>query len=186
MSNSLYKGKTQSQSITKYSGSLKTSQAKYGVVIPPQQVQPAYGTVPIVQPAYGTVPIEVQPAYGVVPIVQPAYGTVPIDSQPKYGVATVQDINITYNQLEENISVLKNAINTLKDSWDGATKANINTLNNSWVGADCAAYTEKLTSMDNKVHNTIDSLDLLCSTYEKAKQMVQDRQTDVINTINNS
>ena len=148
-------------------------------------VQPAYG-VPVSQPKYGTV--TVQPAYGV-PVSQPKYGTVTVQpaygvpiSQPKYGVQ-LTDINITYSQLEENISTLKKSISTLKSSWDGETKKNLATINNSWAGADCAQYTQKLSKMDTKVQNTIAALELLCSTYEQARDMVKDNQAKTISSI---
>ena len=107
--------------------------------------------------------------------------------EAKYGVnITNPDINITYNQLEENIAFLKKAISDLKQSWNETTKNNLTTINNSWAGADCAAYTAKLTNMDNKVQKTISSLELLCTTYEKARDMVQEKQNSIISSINNS
>ena len=125
----------------------------------------------------------VQPAYGVViphtPIgpVQPAYGVVPIAPLPG------EDLNITYNQLEENIATLKKSISKLKQSWEVETKRNLNTLDNSWVGQDCASYTAKLNNMDKKVENTIAALELLCSTYEQARDMVKDSQSKTISSI---
>lgn len=133
------------------------------------------------QPKYGVsiAPIHAQPKYGVVvrpPIVQPAYGV--------QVVHVPQDISITFDQLEENIAILKRSIATLKNSWNNETKRNINTLNNSWVGPDCASYTSKLTNMDSKVQNTIAALELLCSTYEQARDMVKDNQSKTLSEIN--
>ena len=181
------------------------AQPKYGVVL--HQVQPKYGvvvsTAPDIQPKYGVVTVQpkygvvvpttgVQPAYGVqVPTtgLQPAYGVQipPTVVQPAYGVQVPggQDINITFSQLEENIATLKKAIASLKSSWDGETKKNLSTLDNSWVGQDCAAYTAKLTNMDGKVQNTISALELLCSTYEKARDMVKESQSTTISSISN-
>ena len=172
-----------------------TMQPKYGVVCPPGEVQPAYG-VPVIQPKYGVTcpPGEVQPAYGV-PVIQPKYGvTCPTgELQPAYGVPVIQpkygvtcggqDLNITFSQLEENIATLKKAISSLRNSWDVETKKNINTLNGSWVGADCAEYTNKLSNMDKKVQNTISALELLCSTYEQARDMVKESQANAISSI---
>ena len=121
--------------------------------------------------------------YGV-PVVQPAYG-VPV-VQPKYGVIYDPTIDITYDQLEENISTLKKSISTLKDAWTNQTKKNIATLDNSWVGPDCAAYTAKLKGMDTKVENTISALELLCSTYEKARDMVSESQKAAVSSIEGS
>lgn len=152
-------------------------QEKYGVVI----AQPAYGIPfkpPEVQPAYGVPyrPPEVQPAYGVPisPEIQPAYG-VPITPGT--------DISITYDQLDEMISTLKSATSGLKDSWNNGTKTNVAKLQNSWVGKDCEAYTSKLTNMDKQVQNTISALELLSSTYEKARDMVQENQRSVMSGI---
>ena len=117
----------------------------------------------------------VQPKYGVVDTVQPKYGVVGGTSGP--------DIDITYNQLEENISTLKTAINNLKSAWSNGANKNIATLNNSWVGPDCSAYTEKLTNMDSKVQGTISALELLCSTYESARDMVKENQKSVLASI---
>lgn len=144
----------------------KLSQPKYGVMIS-HQPQTKYGVVIDHGP--------VQPAYGVVPVhpVQPAYGV----------VWPGQDLNITYNQLEENIATLKKSISKLKQSWEVETKRNLNTLDNSWVGQDCASYTAKLNNMDKKVENTIAALELLCSTYEQARDMVKDSQSKTISSI---
>lgn len=150
------------------------TQPKYGVIIS-HQPQTKYGVVIDHGP--------VQPAYGVViphtPIgpVQPAYGVVPIAPLPG------EDLNITYNQLEENIATLKKSISKLKQSWEVETKRNLNTLDNSWVGQDCASYTAKLNNMDKKVENTIAALELLCSTYEQARDMVKDSQSKTISSI---
>ena len=152
-------GKISGNTIGYVSDSFKDIQIKYGVFIPP--TQPKYG---VVQPAYG------------VPIPYPV--------QPKYGVF-LPDIDITYSQLEENISTLKKAIANLKDSWSNETKKNIAKLDNSWVGPDCAAYTEKLTKMDSRVQKTISALELLCTTYEKARDMVKDSQNSAVTSINN-
>lgn len=138
---------------------LSQVQTKYGVVVAPVHAQPKYGVV--------VKPPSLQPAYGVqiVPVAGP-------------------DISITFDQLEENIAILKKSIATLKNSWNNETKKNINTLNNSWVGADCASYTSKLTNMDSKVQNTIAALELLCSTYEQARDMVKDNQSKTLSEIN--
>ena len=120
------------------------------------------------------------PAYGVrvpVPPTPPLYGTSPAVSTPT--------LSITNAQLDEMISTLKKSINSLKSSWDGEIKRNIDTINNSWVGQDCIQYTSKLTGMDNKVQNTISALELLCSTYEQARDMVRDNQNTVSSAINN-
>ena len=86
-------------------------------------------------------------------------------------------INITYNELEQNISTLKSTISTLKSTWDQEIKNNLNTISGSWAGKDCEVYTSKLSNMDGRVQNTIQSLELLCSTYEKARDMVSSSQT---------
>ena len=166
-------------------------QPAYGVQIEPVY-QPAYGVSiePVVQPAYG-VSIEpvVQPAYGVSiePIYQPAYG-VEIEPvvQPAYGVVyTGADIDLSYEQLEENITMLKSSISTLKESWDTKTKSNISKLENSWAGKDCSEYTKKLSKMDKSVQNTISALELLCSTYEQARDMISENQSTVVTAIKN-
>ena len=157
---------------------IREVQEKYGV--PTGTVQPAYGVV--VQPKYGVPTGTVQPAYGVpTGTIQPAYGVV---VQPKYGVPTDTDISITYTQIEENISSLKKTISSLKTAWQTESKKNITRLQNSWVGEDCSAYTTKLTKMDTKVNNTISALELLCSTYEKARDMLKETQSKSLSAIN--
>ena len=132
---------------------------------------------------------ELQPAYGVSiePVVQPAYG-VSIEPvvQPAYGVTYVgPDIDLSYEELEENISLLKSSISTLKESWNTETKSNISKLENSWAGKDCAEYTKKLSKMDKSVQNTISALELLCSTYEQARDMISQNQSTVVTAIRN-
>ena len=148
-----------------YTPAIRYEQEKYGV----PYVQPAYG-VPTAQPAYGVIPI-VEPT----PVVQPAYGV------PVTGPLT--DINITYDQLEDMITTLRKATSTLKDSWTRETSKNLSTLENSWVGNDCRAYTNRVRKMDGKVQNTIEALDLLASTYEKARDMVQENQKNTMAAI---
>ena len=125
--------------------------------------------------------------YGALPVIHTSipvlYGPVP--ATPSSPSSPSSDINITYAQLEENINTLKKSISTLKSSWNQETKRNINTINNSWAGKDCEAYTAKLTKMDGKVQNTIQALELLCSTYEKARDMIQSSQKAVSGSINN-
>ncbi len=125
---------------------------------------------------------------------QPAYGVKPtpiwtIQPQVKYGVVSPgggsgTTINMKYEELEENIKTLKSAISTLRDSWTNETKKNLQTLENSWVGADCSAYTSRLSNMDNKVQKTIQALELLCTTYEKARDMVKETQEKALSSIN--
>ena len=114
--------------------------------------------------------------------IAPLYGTQP---KPVTHASPTADINITYEQLQENISALKKSISTLKSSWDQETKRNIDTINNSWAGNDCSAYTTKLSQMDGKVQNTIQALELLCSTYEKARDMIAQSQRNVSGAVNN-
>ena len=170
------------------SSSISSGNAVYGVTYNNLKT---YGNM--AQPKYGVaISHQLQPKYGVIihqGPVQPAYGVVvphtPIGPvQPAYGVVWPgQDLNITYNQLEENIATLKKSISSLKQSWEVETKRNLNTLDNSWVGQDCASYTAKLNNMDKKVENTIAALELLCSTYEQARDMVKDSQSKTISSI---
>ena len=140
--------------------------------------------------------VDIQPVtqeqlkYGALPIqdfsqVQLKYGAYPItEVQPAYGVPfTGYDLSITYEQLEENISTLKKAISSLKNSWENQTKTNLTKIENSWVGPDCKEYVTKLKNMDTKVNNTISALELLCSTYEQARDMVSQSQTNSLTSI---
>ena len=130
----------------------------------------------------------VVPKYGVTPVCTPVpkYGVTPVHTPvPKYGVQATTDINITYEQLEQNIANLKQAISTLRDSWSNQTKSNLDTLNNSWVGDDCRKYTYKLGKMDKRVNDTISALELLCKTYEQARDMVKEQQMNTISSISN-
>ena len=138
-----------------------------------------------------SVVLENQAKYGAIPIgdIQPAYGVIvnpPI--QAKYGpISTTGDINISYQQLEENIATLKSAIQQLKDSWNTETKNNINKIKNSWAGEDCKAYIDRLNTMDMSVQRSISALELLCNTYEKARNMISDtvkKSSSAINNIN--
>ena len=146
-------------------------QARYGAIqCPPDD------TDIVIQAKYGALPV----IHTSIPVL---YGPVP--ATPSSPSSPSSDINITYAQLEENINTLKKSISTLKSSWNQETKRNINTINNSWAGKDCEAYTAKLTKMDGKVQNTIQALELLCNTYEKARDMIQSSQKAVSGSINN-
>ena len=108
----------------------------------------------------------------------------PILDNQLYEVAR-PDINISFDQISENVAILRKAIDTLKNSWNKETKNNINKLNSSWVGSDCAEFIDKLLEMDKPIQNTIAALELLCSTYEKAKEMIQDNQSGTASAIRN-
>ena len=95
------------------------------------------------------------------------------------------DISISYDQINENITVLKKVITTLRTSWNKDTKNSIEVLKESWVGKDCMEYIVKLLEMDKSVQNTILALELLCSTYEKAREMVLDNQSATSTAIRN-
>ncbi|MBR2827839.1 MAG: hypothetical protein IKE70_01225 [Bacilli bacterium] len=95
------------------------------------------------------------------------------------------DVNVTYSQMEEMINNLKKSVALLKYSWDGQIKSCINRLNASWVGNDCKEYSEKLTNMNTKVHNTISALELLCSTYEQARDVIKETQNTAMTSISN-
>ncbi len=145
-------------------------QEKYGVIISPTPIQLKYGPMPTpIQEKYGVIisPTPIQLKYGPMP-------------------SPGADIDITYSKIEENISTLKKTINSLKTSWASESKKNISRLQNSWVGADCEAYTKKLSKMDTKVSKTISALELLCSTYEQARDMLKDTQGKTTSAINNS
>ncbi len=106
--------------------------------------------------------------------------------QYKYGANPISpgaDLDITYAQLEDNIATLKKAIEALKSSWNGEIKRNIDKINSSWIGKDCATYTSKLSNMDGKVQKTVQALELLCSTYEKARDMVASSKKQVTNAV---
>lgn len=104
---------------------------------------------------------------------------VPIKKDP------TKTINITFSELEQNISTLKSATQTLKDSWSTKVKKNITTLQNSWVGPDCEAYINKLNGADKRVTNAIAALELLTTTFEKAKNMAKEAQTKTTSAVNN-
>ena len=147
-------------------------------------IQPKYGVAcPPVTPVDSTGETITGPG-GTVTTIQPKYG-VQFPSHPISDGGSQVDIDITYDQLEQNISMLKKSIANLKSSWDGETKRNVEILNNSWVGQDCVAYTDRLTSMDSKVQNAISALELLCNTYEKASDMIKENQSQVASSINN-
>ena len=95
------------------------------------------------------------------------------------------DLKISYEELETNIETLKKAVAELKNAWQTETKSNLTKLENSWIGSDCKEYITKLNNMDSKVNNTISALELLCSTYEQARDIVQQSQTNAINQIAN-
>ena len=141
-------------------------------------------TVVYSQPAYG-----VQMLYGPAPEVQPAYGVQITTVQPKYGVncpsTTGHDISITLAQLEDNIARLKKSINALKSSWDVETRRNVSLLHYSWIGKDCQQYTIKLSQMNSKVQSTLTALQLLCSTFEQARDMVASTQNATTSSIRN-
>ena len=100
-------------------------------------------------------------------------------------LSTQEDLKVTYSELEENINILKKAIEKLKNSWQGETKKNLSKIESSWIGEDCKEYVTKLNGMDKKVNNVISALELLSTTYEKAKSMVHQSQSKAVNNIQN-
>lgn len=140
-----------------------------------ENMQKTTASGPIAVPKYGVTPVQGTPVA--------KYGVIPVTPVPKYGVQGPSDISITYEQLEQNIANLKQAIASLRESWTNQTKKNLDTLNNSWVGDDCRRYTFKLGKMDKRVNDTISALELLCRTYEQARDMVKDQQMSTISSI---
>lgn len=158
------------------SSSTTCTQTKYGVPIPnggstsssTTCTQTKYG-VPI--PSVGST----QTKYGV-PIPTGAGGS-------QTGSSVSGDINVSFSQLESNISTLKETISSLRSSWDDGVKKNLDSISDSWVGADCEAYLAKLSKMDNKVHGTVSALELLCNAYERTRDILKDNQADLVSTI---
>ena len=120
---------------------------------------------------------EVVCLYGVRPPVTPI--TPPTIHDPSI------DIDISYSELESNISILKGAVKTIQSNWDGVMKNNINKLSNSWAGDDCSAYIEKVKKMDTQVSNSVEALNLLIDTYQKAKDEIASQQNKITSKITN-
>ncbi len=116
---------------------------------------------------------------------QPAYGVQPPVSVPAYGVM-LPDLNISVEEMKENIATLDSAIKTLNNSWGKETASLAKQLSDSWAGKDCAEYIEKLTKMDKKVDNTIKALELLKKTYQKALDLVLEKQKSSVTVIVNA
>ena len=95
------------------------------------------------------------------------------------------DIDISYAEMENNIAVLKESINTLSSNWNQLINTNVSTIKNSWAGKDCEVYIDKVLKLDSKVKNAISALELLANTYEQAKNQMQEQQAKVAGTLNN-
>ena len=95
------------------------------------------------------------------------------------------DLNITYSELEANIETIKKVVAQLKSAWETETKKNLTKLENSWVGNDCKEYITKLNRMDKKMENTIAALELLGTTYEQAKDIIKQNQSQAMSQIAN-
>lgn len=140
------------------------------------------------QPAYGVQPpVYAQPAYGVQPPVyaQPAYGVQPpVFGQPAYGVQ-LADLSISADEMRENIATLDSAIKTLNNAWEKETESLTKQLSSSWAGKDCSEYITKLSKMDKKVENSIKALELLKNTYQKALDLILEKQKNSVDAITN-
>ena len=117
------------------------------------------------------------------------YGVRPSPIKPEYpgnpGTGGGYDINISVSEIKSNITVLKSAVNTIKSNWEGVTKTNVAKLNNSWAGDDCAAYIEKVNEMDKQVNTSVDALNLLINTYQKALDQLTESQSKIASSIKN-
>ena len=104
---------------------------------------------------------------------------------PQGGTSTASgvDINISYNELESNLSRLKSGLNNLKSNWEGVIQTNIAKLEQSWIGDDCSAYITKLKESDTKVKKSIEAIQLLITTYTQALEVIKANQASVTNTI---
>ena len=99
--------------------------------------------------------------------------------------SSAYDIDISYDELESNIALLKEATKTLSSNWSQIINTNIATIKNSWAGADCETYINKVTNLDSKVQNAMAALELMTSTYEQAKNLMQEEQSKITSTLNN-
>ena len=104
-------------------------------------------------------------------------------SQGGTSAASGVDINISYNELESNLSRLKSGLNNLKSNWEGVIQTNIAKLEQSWIGDDCSAYITKLKESDTKVKKSIEAIQLLITTYTQALEVIKANQASVTNTI---
>ena len=93
--------------------------------------------------------------------------------------APPSDINITYEEIENNIKVINNSVTTMRDDWNTIVNETLVKIGNSWAGDDCEAYINKIKEMKTKMENSFEALELLSVTYEKAKDLVADSQQSI-------
>ena len=86
-------------------------------------------------------------------------------------------------QLAENTRVLREASQSIKDSWNEINTKQIAELENSWAGKDAAAYIDKVRSCDKKIVATCDAIEILAKTFEKASNKLNETQNELTNYV---
>ena len=106
--------------------------------------------------------------------VTPNIGTPPIPTTNNNSVS----ISVNENSIIENKTKLKEVASDIRTKWE-VIKGITNEIRNSWVGKDAEIYTDKLNNMGPKLDKTIEALDLIANTYEKALQEINQTQNIV-------
>ena len=98
-------------------------------------------------------------------------------------VAPVVTLLLSPEQLAENTRVLREASQSIKDSWNEINTKQIAELENSWAGKDAAAYIDKVRSCDKKIVATCDAIEILAKTFEKASNKLNETQNELTNYV---
>ncbi len=94
-------------------------------------------------------------------------------------------IKLNSEQLRQHKQKLNQAANEIKNIWNTLKNTHVKQLTESWAGTDAASYIRSFNSFDSKVNASVEALDLLARTFERAAKELESTQ-EHIKTIMNS
>jgi len=120
-------------------------------------------------------------AHKISDVVQPG---VPIYN-PVRGRVGGKVIKLNSDQLRQHKQKLNQAANEIKNIWNTLKNTHIKQLTESWAGTDAASYIRSFNSFDSKVNASVEALDLLARTFERAARELESTQENIKTIMNN-
>ena len=88
-------------------------------------------------------------------------------------------IKLNSEQLRQYKQKLTQAADEVKNIWNTLKNTHVQQLTDSWAGADASAYINNFRSFDSKVNASVEALDLLARTFERAAKELESTQENI-------
>ena len=94
-------------------------------------------------------------------------------------------IKLNSEQLRQNKQKLTQAADEIKNIWNTLKNTHVKQLTESWAGADASSYISSFNSFDSKVNASVEALNLLARTFERAAKELESTQESIKQFMNN-